>query len=96
MGNQRCPSVSNMNDEEIEKVADEIERVVDDDSVPQNVRDSLREALNHLRDTERGTSERAAGAMNVLNEASNDPNLPTHVRTMIWNVSGELETATTE
>ena len=85
-----------MNDEEIEKVADEIERVVDDDSVPQNIRDSLREALGHLRDTDRGTSERAAGAMNVLNEVSNDPNLPTHIRTIIWNVSGELETAATE
>lgn len=85
-----------MKDEEIEKVADEIERVVDDESVPQNVRDSLQEALEHLRDGDRGTSERAASAMNVLNEVSNDPNLPTHIRTLIWNVSGELETATTE
>ena len=85
-----------MNDEEIDKVADEIERVVDDESVPENVRDSLREALEYLRDEESGTSERAAGAMNVLNEVSNDPNLPTHIRTLIWNVSGELETATTE
>lgn len=96
MENQRFLSVRNMNDEEIEKVADEIERVVDDDSVPQNVRDSLREALKHLRDEDSGTSERAAGAMNVLNDVSNDPNLPTHIRTLIWNVSGELETATSE
>lgn len=85
-----------MNDEEIEKVADELERVVEDDSVPQNVRDSLNEALEHLRDDGRDATERAANAMNVLNDASNDPNLPTHIRTLIWNVSGELETATTE
>ena len=85
-----------MKDEEINKVADEIERVVDDESVPENVRDSLQEALEHLRDEETGASERAAGAMNVLNDVSNDPNLPTHIRTLIWNVSGELETATTE
>ncbi len=85
-----------MNEEEIEKVAAEIERVVDDESVPQNVRDSLTEALEHLRDDDYGPSERAASAMNVLNDASNEPNLPTHIRTLIWNVSGELETATTE
>ncbi len=85
-----------MNDEEIEKVANELERVVEDDSVPQNVRDSLDEALEHLRDGDRDATERAASAMNVLNDASNDPNLPTHIRTLIWNVSGELETATTE
>jgi len=85
-----------MNDEEIEKVADELERVVEDDSVPQNVRDSLDEALEHLRDGDSDATERAANAMNVLNDASNDPNLPTHIRTLIWNVSGELETAATE
>ena len=85
-----------MNEEEIEKVADELERVVDDDSMPQNVRDTLQEALSHLRDEDRGTSERAASAMNVMNDVSNEPNLPTHIRTLIWNVSGELETATTE
>ncbi|MDZ7688474.1 MAG: UPF0147 family protein [Halobacteriales archaeon] len=85
-----------MNEEEIEKVADEIERVVDDDSVPQNVSDTLQEALGYLRDEDLGPSERAASAMNVLNDASNEPNLPTHIRTLIWNVSGELETATTE
>jgi len=85
-----------MNDEEIEKVADELARVVDDDAVPQNVRDSLEDALRHLRDDDRDPSERAASAINVLNDVSNDPNLPTHTRTLIWNVSGELETATTE
>jgi uncharacterized protein (UPF0147 family) len=85
-----------MNDEEIEKVAGELERVVDDEAVPQNVRDSLEEALGYLRDDGRDPSERAASAINVLNDVSNDPNLPTHTRTLIWNVSGELETATTE
>ncbi|MFP4174491.1 MAG: UPF0147 family protein [Halobacteriales archaeon] len=85
-----------MNDEEIEKVADELERVVDDETVPQNVRNSLEEALEYLRDDGREPSERAASAINVLNDVSNDPNLPTHTRTLIWNVSGELETATTE
>jgi uncharacterized protein (UPF0147 family) len=85
-----------MNDEEIEKVADELERVVDDEAVPQNVRESMEEALEHLRDDGRDPSERAASAINVLNDVSNDPNLPTHTRTLIWNVSGELETATTE
>jgi len=85
-----------MNDEEIIKVADELERVVDDETVPQNVRDSLEEALEHLREDGRDPSERAASAINVLNDVSSDPNLPTHTRTLIWNVSGELETATTE
>ena len=86
----------NMNEEEITKVAEELRRVAEDDEVPANVRESVEEAAEHLLDNDREPSERAASSLNVLNDVSNDPNLPTHTRTLIWNVSGELETATVE
>ncbi|MFP4632931.1 MAG: UPF0147 family protein [Halobacteriales archaeon] len=77
-------------------VGEELERVIDDEDVPENVRASLKEAREHLLDDSKPESERAANTVNVLNDVSSDPNLPMHIRTLIWNVSGELETVTME
>jgi len=85
-----------MNEEEIEEVAGKLDNVIQDEEIPANVRDSLEEARDTLLDEEREPSERAAGSINVLNDVSNDPNLPMHTRTLIWNISGELESATVE
>ncbi|HEQ78591.1 MAG TPA: hypothetical protein ENI78_03090, partial [Euryarchaeota archaeon] len=35
---------------------------------------------------------RVSSAIYILEEISNDRNLPLHARTLIWNVSSELET----
>ncbi|MDY6779311.1 MAG: UPF0147 family protein [Halobacteria archaeon] len=86
-----------MTDEEkINQAVDELDRVIDDDSVPQNIRESLEEAKEHLLDESQEPTERAANSINVLNDVSDDPNLPMHTRTKIWNISGELETVTME
>ncbi len=85
-----------MSDDRMREIADELQDVIDDGDVPQNVRASLKEAREHLLDESKPESERAANTINVLNDVSDDPNLPMHVRTFIWNVSGKLETVTME
>jgi uncharacterized protein (UPF0147 family) len=35
---------------------------------------------------------RAASSISILEDISNDPNLPLHTRTLIWNLSSQLET----
>lgn len=81
---------------QLDAVTEELERVIDDDEIPRNIRESLEEALERLEDDDAEPSERAAITMNVLNDVSNDPNLPMHTRTKLWNISGELETVTME
>ena len=34
---------------------------------------------------------RASTVISILDEISNDPNIPIHARTLIWNVLSELE-----
>ncbi|MDY7082195.1 MAG: UPF0147 family protein [Halobacteria archaeon] len=82
--------------EELNRASEELERIIQDESVPQNIRNSLEEAREHLLDEDKNMSERAANGINILNDVSNDPNLPMHIRTQIWNISGELETITME
>jgi hypothetical protein len=38
----------------------------------------------------------AASAISVLEDISADPNLPMHVRTMIWNLTSQLERISVE
>lgn len=82
--------------DELDQARRELERVIQDEEVPQNIRDSLEEAKEHLLDEDLDPADRAASTINVLNDVSNDPNLPMHTRTMIWNISGSLESLTVE
>ncbi|MFQ5815807.1 MAG: UPF0147 family protein [Candidatus Hydrothermarchaeaceae archaeon] len=79
-----------------EKKMEEIARVLDqvlmDTSVPKNIRRSAEEVKNTLLDKDQEIGVRVSSAIYILEEISNDRNLPLHARTVIWNVASELET----
>ena len=67
-------------------------RIVNDASVPRNIRRVATEAINQLRAQNLSAGVRAANAIHVLEEISQDPNMPVHTRIAIWNVVTLLET----
>lgn len=67
------------------------ESVVQDLSVPRNIRKAASEAIENLKDKEQSRKVRAHSAIEILDEISNDPNMPMHTRTVIWQVLTELE-----
>ncbi|HIH43659.1 MAG TPA: UPF0147 family protein [Candidatus Methanoperedenaceae archaeon] len=69
-----------------------LEQIVADDSVPRNIRRSAETVKNTLSKKSEPASMRAAACISTLDEMSNDPNLPLHTRTLIWNVASQLET----
>jgi len=68
-------------------------RIVGDDSVPRNIRRAADEAKTRLLNREDTDTVRAAYAISILDDISNDPNMPLHTRTLIWNVVSQLEKA---
>ncbi|ADV64997.1 UPF0147 family protein [Desulfurococcus mucosus] len=66
--------------------------IVNDTAVPRNIRRAATEALNHLRDERYTPGVRAANAVGVLDQVSQDPNMPLSARTKIWQVIAILET----
>ncbi len=66
--------------------------IVGDTSVPRNIRRVANEARETLLEENKEPSVRAAFAASMLDEVSNDPNMPMHTRTTIWNVLSILET----
>lgn len=78
-------------EEKIQKVMGIMDRLSEDMSVPRNIRKSAKEAKSSLKEDE-DPVVRAASAISILDEISNDPNMPVHARTTIWSALSTLET----
>jgi len=65
--------------------------ISEDNTTPRNIRRAAKEALNSLQSTGQSHAVRAAQAINILDDISQDPNMPPYTRTRIWNVVSILE-----
>jgi len=79
-------------DAKLRQVAEIMARVTEDTSVPRNIRRAANEARGALLKKEGDPVVKASSATMILDEISNDPNMPIHTRTMIWNAISVLET----
>jgi len=67
-------------------------RIVNDSSIPRNIRRAATQAVRALSDRSLSPAVRAANAIGVLDEVSQDPNMPVHARTLLWSAITILET----
>jgi len=80
-------------EERIEQIIQVLrEQVVQDTAVPRNIRRAAEQAIEALMNKEKEPAVRAADAIAILEEISEDPNMPIHTRTQIWGIVSELET----
>ncbi len=77
--------------EVIKQCIDALDKIINDDSVPRNIRRSADNIKNILSSEKESPSRRAAMVISNLDEIGNDPNVPIHTRTMIWGLSSRLE-----
>ncbi|UCD44123.1 MAG: UPF0147 family protein [Candidatus Bathyarchaeota archaeon] len=66
-------------------------RVADDNTTPRNIRRTAKQASDMLLNESLSLAARAANAIDVLDQISQDPNMPMYTRTRIWNVISVLE-----
>jgi uncharacterized protein (UPF0147 family) len=78
-------------DEIIAQIKQQIDSLLNDNSVPRNVKNSLSEAKAALEQENNAYSVRAGTATYKIDEISNDINLPPYARTVVWNVLSMLE-----
>lgn len=77
--------------DKIKQVADAMDMLAEDTSVPRNIRKGSSDAKARLLDTKDALDVRAASAINILDDLANDPNVPLHARTLIWQIISQLE-----
>ena len=68
-----------------------LQRIADDFGVPRNIRRACSESIKVLRDKKYTPGVRAAHAISILDECSQDPNMPLFARTAIWQAVSILE-----
>ncbi|ADP77724.1 Protein of unknown function UPF0147 [Methanothermus fervidus DSM 2088] len=77
--------------ETIQHVNEILDNIVNDTSIPRNIRRAAEESKEILNNEEEELSVRTSSVISILDEISNDPNIPVHARTLIWEVLSELE-----
>ena len=65
--------------------------VADDNTTPRNIRRTAKQGSEILLDESLSMAARAANAIDILDQISQDPNMPMYTRTRIWNVISVLE-----
>ncbi|TET90976.1 MAG: UPF0147 family protein [Methanomassiliicoccales archaeon] len=78
--------------EKLKQVMDVLDQLAEDTSVPRNIRRGANEAKDLLLKEEDALDVRVASAIFMMDELANDPNIPLHGRTLIWNIISQLET----
>ena len=76
---------------QIEEVCEILEYIADNNTVPRNIREAAGTSSALLKDEEQDQSIRISTVLGKLDEISNDPNIPVHARTLIWEVLSKLE-----
>jgi hypothetical protein len=79
-----------------ESVLEVLDKIIHDDTIPRNIRKVAGEIKESLLYGEDSLAVRVSSAISILEEISADPNTPMHVRTLIWNVSSQLERISVE
>ena len=79
-------------EEGLKQILDALGQLAEDTSVPRNIRRGALNARELLLKKEDALDVRAASAIFILDELANDPNIPLHGRTLIWNLISQLET----
>ena len=76
----------------LRQIMEVLDQLAEDTSVPRNIRRGAADAKERLLNKTEALDIRSASAVMILDELANDPNIPLHGRTLIWNIISQLET----
>jgi len=80
-------------EESLRQVAEMLLDLNEDRSIPRNIKRGAKEAATEwLLNTSKDVDVRIFSAINILEEQVDDPNIPMHARTQIYNIITQLET----
>ncbi|MCL5788607.1 MAG: UPF0147 family protein [Candidatus Marsarchaeota archaeon] len=80
------------NDEKIKQAVVILQQISDDNTIPRNIRKTAQEASRVLQAKNLTAGVKAANAISVIDQISQDPNMPPHTRVQLWQVASTLET----
>ena len=68
-----------------------LNQIATNPSTPKNIRKNIADLIVELKSDEYSISVRAANTISLLDDVTQDPNLPSYVRTSLWQAVSTLE-----
>ena len=68
-----------------------LNQIATNPSTPKNIRKNITDLVEELKSDEYSMSVRALNTINSLDDVTQDPNLPSYVRTSLWQAVSTLE-----
>ena len=68
-----------------------LNQIVSSSSTPKTIKKSISDLIKDLSNEEFALSVRAANTISLLDDVTQDPNLPSYVRTQLWQAVSKLE-----
>ena len=79
------------NKESMKGAIETLEQITSSNSTPKTVKKSLTDLIIELKKQEYSLSVRAANTISLLDDVTQDPNMPSYVRTQLWQAVSKLE-----
>ena len=80
-----------MSEQRIKDAISLMDDMIDDSSVPKNIRKVVGDARAHLSSDKEEVNTRISSAVQSLVGVSEDINMPMHTRTQVWTILSALE-----
>ncbi len=81
----------NQNKEALKDAIQILEQIAANNATPKTIKKSTIEMVNSLKNDEDSMSVRAANAISMLDDITQDPNMPSYVRVSLWQTVSKLE-----
>jgi uncharacterized protein (UPF0147 family) len=79
------------NKESMKGAIDTLSQIVSSNSTPKTIKKSISDLIVNLTSQEYSLSVRAANTISLLDDVTQDPNMPSYVRTQLWQAVSKLE-----
>ncbi len=79
------------NKESMKEAIDTLDQIFKSSSTPKTIKKSISDLIVELKNEEFALSVRAANTISLLDDVTQDPNLPSYVRTQLWQAVSKLE-----
>jgi len=82
---------NNQNKEAMKEAIETLNQIVSSNSTPKTIKNSITDLIVDLNNQEYSLSVRAANTISLLDDVTQDPNMPSYVRTQLWQAVSKLE-----
>lgn len=82
---------NSQNKESMKEAIETLEQITSSNSTPKTIKKSIADLITDLKNPEYSLSVRAANTISLLDDVTQDANMPSYIRTQLWQAVSKLE-----